>query len=54
MKKYDIVGLILSIILIIFCVVCAVFINRICFLFMIAPICSILFILYKTKRINNE
>lgn len=54
MKKYDIIGLILSIILIIFSIICAIFINPICILFIIAPICSIMIIIYKIKSNNSN
>lgn len=54
MKKKDIIGIILSSILILSCIPCAIFINRICIIYIIAPIWNIIFLLNRSKKNSDD
>ena len=53
LRKYDIFCLILDIIFIIFCMICGIFINQKCFIFLLAPIGNMIIIFYKTRQNKN-
>lgn len=54
MKKKDIIGIILSFILVLSCIPCAIFINRICIIYIIAPIWNIIFLLNRNKKNSDD